>query len=52
VLVRQPWVMAFNVIQPAIWLLLVGELFRGLPTFPAKEGGVHKTRVSSPVPIP
>ncbi|MGH3422384.1 MAG: hypothetical protein ACRDOD_22655 [Streptosporangiaceae bacterium] len=26
-LVRQPWVLAFSVIQPAIWLFLFGALF-------------------------
>ena len=27
-LVRQPWVLAFSVVQPAIWLFLFGQLFR------------------------
>jgi ABC-2 type transport system permease protein len=35
-LVRNPWVMAFSVVQPAIWLFLFGQLFRkviGIPGF-------------------
>src|SRR5690242_7834212 len=27
-LVRQPWVLSFSVVQPAIWLFLFGQLFR------------------------
>ena len=33
-LVRQPWVLAFSVIQPAIWLFLFGELFRTVIDIP------------------
>lgn len=33
-LVRQPWVMAFSVVQPAIWLFLFGELFRKVISMP------------------
>src|SRR6202008_1355271 len=33
-LVRQPWVLAFSVIQPAIWLLLFGELFHKIIDIP------------------
>ncbi|HLH83907.1 MAG TPA: ABC transporter permease [Trebonia sp.] len=33
-LVRQPWVMAFNVIQPAIWLFLFGDLFHKVIDIP------------------
>jgi ABC-2 type transport system permease protein len=33
-LVRQPWVMAFSVIQPAIWLFLFGELFHKIIDIP------------------
>jgi ABC-2 type transport system permease protein len=33
-LVRQPWVLAFSVIQPAIWLFLFGQLFRKIIDIP------------------
>jgi len=33
-LVRQPWVLAFSVIQPVIWLFLFGELFRNIIDIP------------------
>ena len=33
-LVRQPWVLAFSVIQPAIWLFLFGELFHKIIDIP------------------
>jgi ABC-2 type transport system permease protein len=33
-LVRQPWVMAFSVIQPAIWLFLFGDLFHKVVDIP------------------
>jgi ABC-2 type transport system permease protein len=33
-LVRQPWVLAFSVVQPAIWLFLFGELFRKVIDIP------------------
>jgi ABC-2 type transport system permease protein len=32
--VRQPWVMAFSVIQPVIWLFLFGELFHKIIDIP------------------
>ena len=33
-LVRQPWVLAFSVIQPAIWLFLFGALFHKVIDIP------------------
>jgi hypothetical protein len=33
-LVRQPWVLAFSVIQPAIWLFLFGQPFRKVIDIP------------------
>src|SRR5689334_25076839 len=39
-LVRQPWVLAFSVVQPAIWLFLFGQLFRraiDIPGFARSE---------------
>jgi len=33
-LVRQPWVLAFSVIQPVIWLFLFGQLFRRVIDIP------------------
>jgi ABC-2 type transport system permease protein len=33
-LVRQPWVLAFSVVQPVIWLFLFGELFRSVIDIP------------------
>jgi ABC-2 type transport system permease protein len=38
-LVRQPWVMAFSVVQPAIWLFLFGELFRRVIDIPGFHFG-------------
>jgi ABC-2 type transport system permease protein len=32
--VRQPWVLAFSVIQPVIWLFLFGEMFRRIIDIP------------------
>lgn len=33
-LVRQPWVLAFGVIQPVVWLFLFGELFHKITDIP------------------
>ena len=33
-LARQPWVLAFSIIQPVIWLFLFGELFRKIIDIP------------------
>jgi ABC-2 type transport system permease protein len=33
-LVRQPWVLAFSVVQPVIWLFLFGQLFRRVIDIP------------------
>ena len=33
-LVRQPWVLAFSVVQPVVWLFLFGELFRSVIRIP------------------
>ena len=33
-LVRQPWVLAFSVVQPVIWLFLFGALFRKVIDIP------------------
>jgi len=33
-LVRQPWVLAFSVVQPVIWLFLFGQLFRQVIDIP------------------
>jgi ABC-2 type transport system permease protein len=33
-LVRQPWVVAFSVVQPVIWLFLFGQLFRRVIDIP------------------
>jgi ABC-2 type transport system permease protein len=33
-LVQQPWVMAFSIVQPAIWLFLFGALFRKVIDIP------------------
>jgi ABC-2 type transport system permease protein len=38
-LVRQPWVMAFSVVQPAIWLFLFGELFKRVIDIPGFRFG-------------
>src|SRR5271170_7695630 len=33
-LVRNPWVLSFSIVQPAIWLFLFGELFRKIVDLP------------------
>ena len=33
-LVRQPWVLAFSVVQPVVWLFLFGQLFRKVIDIP------------------
>jgi len=38
-LIRQPWVMAFSVIQPAIWLFLFGALFHKVIDIPGFAAG-------------
>jgi ABC-2 type transport system permease protein len=38
-LVRQPWVLTFSLIQPAIWLFLFGELFRRVIDIPGFRFG-------------
>jgi ABC-2 type transport system permease protein len=41
-LVRQPWVLAFSVVQPAIWLFLFGQLFRRVIDIPGfAVGGTY-----------
>jgi ABC-2 type transport system permease protein len=41
-LVRQPWVLAFSVVQPVIWLFLFGELFRTVIDIPGfAYGGTY-----------
>jgi ABC-2 type transport system permease protein len=38
-LVRQPWVLAFSVVQPVIWLFLFGQLFRRVIDIPGFSFG-------------
>src|ERR1700688_943161 len=38
-LVRQPWVLAFSVVQPVIWLFLFGQLFRKVIDIPGFSFG-------------
>jgi ABC-2 type transport system permease protein len=41
-LVRQPWVLAFSVVQPVIWLFLFGSLFRKVIDIPGfAYGGTY-----------
>jgi ABC-2 type transport system permease protein len=41
-LVRQPWVLAFSVVQPVIWLFLFGQLFRSVIDIPGfAYGGTY-----------
>ena len=47
-LVRQPWVLAFSVIQPVIWLFLFGQLFRRVIDIPGF--GYHGTYLDYLVP--
>jgi ABC-2 type transport system permease protein len=47
-LVRQPWVLAFSVIQPVIWLFLFGQLFRKVIDIPGF--GYHGTYLDYLVP--
>jgi ABC-2 type transport system permease protein len=47
-LVRQPWVLAFSVVQPVIWLFLFGQLFRKVIDIPGF--GYHGTYLDYLVP--
>jgi ABC-2 type transport system permease protein len=47
-LVRQPWVLAFSVVQPVIWLFLFGQLFRSVIDIPGF--GYHGTYLDYLVP--
>src|ERR1700747_3023930 len=47
-LVRQPWVLAFSVIQPVIWLFLFGELFHKIIDIPGF--GYHGSYLAYLVP--
>jgi ABC-2 type transport system permease protein len=38
-LVRQPWVLAFSVVQPVVWLFLFGQLFRQVIQIPGFSYG-------------
>src|SRR5690349_24609230 len=49
-LVRQPWVLAFSVIQPVIWLFLFGQLFRRVIAVPSCA--FHGTYLDYLVPGP
>jgi ABC-2 type transport system permease protein len=43
-LIRQPWFMAVTLVQPIIWLLLFGQLFRSvvhIPGFATASGGSY-----------
>src|SRR5881227_3054595 len=48
-LVRQPWVLAFSVIQPVIWLFLFGQLFRRVIDIPGFA--FHGTYLAYLVPV-
>ena len=39
VLLRQPWFVAITLVQPIIWLLLFGALFRSVTEIPGFTGG-------------
>ena len=39
VLLRQPWFVAITLVQPIIWLLLFGALFRSVTEIPGFAGG-------------
>ena len=45
-LLRQPWFVAITLVQPIIWLLLFGTLFRSVTEIP----GFTTTRVVSRLP--
>jgi ABC-2 type transport system permease protein len=47
-LVRQPWVLAFSVIQPAIWLFMFGDLFHKIIDIPGF--GYHGSYLAYLVP--
>jgi hypothetical protein len=34
---RQPWFIAVPLVQPMIWLLLFGQLFKGVTTMPSPD---------------
>jgi ABC-2 type transport system permease protein len=39
---RQPWFIGIVLVQPVIWLLLFGELFKSVVDIPGFEGGDYK----------
>jgi ABC-2 type transport system permease protein len=39
-LLRQPWFLATSIVQPVIWLLLFGQLFRNVTEIPGFASGV------------
>jgi ABC-2 type transport system permease protein len=42
-LMRQPWYIAFTLVQPVIWLLLYGQLFRRVVELPGFHGASYIT---------
>lgn len=42
-LVRQPWLIAVSLVQPIVWLLLFGALFRAVVEIPGFGGGSYIT---------
>ena len=47
-LVRQPWVLTFSIVQPAIWLFLFGELFKKIIDIPGF--GAHGSYLNYLIP--
>jgi ABC-2 type transport system permease protein len=40
-LLRQPWYVAITLVQPVIWLLLFGALFKSVAEVPGFTGGSY-----------
>jgi ABC-2 type transport system permease protein len=47
-LMRQPWWIAVNLVQPVIWLLLFGSLFQNVVDIPGFTGGDDYTQFLTP----
>jgi ABC-2 type transport system permease protein len=50
-LVRQPAYVAFSLIQPLVWLLLFGQLFRNVVELPGFEGASYMTYLTPGVVV-
>lgn len=50
-LLRQPWSMAFTLLQPIVWMLLYGQVFRRISDLPGFEGMSYITFLTPAIVI-